>query len=488
MKQNLLVLTAILVSHISFSQCTNLVLQPDSTNGIDAYFVTVSPSTNNGNEVNILSEAWTSGGNPIEGRSLLKFDLSSIPASATIVSAKLSLYVDTASIWGTAGQPTSGNNNASYLKKVTSAWTELGVTWNTQPTADTAGQILLAQSINTKQDYTDIDVAAFAQTWVTDASQNFGVLIDMITTTQYNAMIFCSSDHPNAAKHPKLEICYINLENPCVTLQPDGADGIDAYFVTVSPGTNNGNEVNILSEAWTSGGNPIEGRSLIKFDLSSIPSGATVTTAKLSLFADSTSIWGTAGQPTSGNNNASYLKRVSSAWTEMGVTWNTQPTSDTTGQILLAQSINTKQDYTDIDVAAFAQTWIDNPSQNFGMLLDMITTTQYNAMIFCSSDHPNAVKHPKLELCYTEAVGIAEKSTDAMNVLLFPNPANDRLFIKTNDMEVEQINIYNTNGTLAMSAASIINNQLSIVNLSTGIYIAEIISKEASVRKRFLKM
>lgn len=150
MKQNLLVITAILLSQISFSQCTNLVLQPDAAYGIDAYFVTVSPTTNNGNEVNILSEAWTSGGNPIEGRSLLKFDLSSIPASATIVSAKLSLYVDTASIWGTVGQPTSGNNNSSYLKKVTSAWTELGVTWNTQPTSDTTGQILLAQSIPNK--------------------------------------------------------------------------------------------------------------------------------------------------------------------------------------------------------------------------------------------------------------------------------------------------------------------------------------------------
>lgn len=488
MKRNLLVLSTILLSHISFSQCTNLVLQPDSTNGIDAYMVTISPTTNNGNEVNILSEAWTSSGNPIEGRSLLKFDLSTIPASATIVSAKLSLYVDTASIWGTVGQPTSGNNNASYLKKVTSAWTELGVTWNTQPTADTAGQVLLAQSINTKQDYTDIDVAAFAQAWVTDPSQNFGMLLDMITTTQYNAMIFCSSDHPNAAKHPKLEICYINLENPCVTLQPDGADGIDAYMVTVSPTTNNGNEVNVLSEAWTSGGNPIEGRSLIKFDLSSIPGGATVTTAKFSLYADSTSIWGTAGQPTSGNNNASYLKRVSSTWTEMGVTWNTQPTSDTTGQILLAQSISTKQDYTDINVAAFAQMWIDNPSQNFGMLLDMITTTQYNAMIFCSSDHPNAVKRPKLEVCYTEATGVIEKSKDVMDVLLFPNPATDRLFIQTNGLEVEQINIYNATGTLVNHIKQLQNRSIDISELANGIYIAEIISKEASVRKRFMKM
>lgn len=486
MKQNILLLAAILFSQISFSQCTNLVFQPDAAGGMDAEILNINPN-NDGNQVDLVSAAWTSGGNPIEDRALLQFDLSVIPSSATIVTARLSLYADTASIWGSVGQPTSGNNNASHLKRITSVWTEMGVTWNTQPNSDTAGQILLAQSTSTKQDYTNIDVTAFVQDWVTNPTSNYGMLLDMITTTQYNSMIFCSSDHPNAAKHPKLEVCYINLENPCVTLQPDAADGMDAEILDINP-NNDGNQVNLVCAAWTSGGNPIEDRGLLRFSLSSIPSGATVTSAKLSLYADTASIWGAPGQPTSGNNNASYLKRVTSAWTEMGVTWNTQPTSDTTGQILLAQSVSTKQDYTDINVAAFAQMWIDNPSQNFGMLLDMITTTQYNSMIFCSSDHPNAAKHPKLEVCYTEATGVSEKSKDVMNVLLFPNPANDKLFIETNGLDVTQINIYNTNGSLVGQTKQLQNKSIDISELANGIYIAEIISKEASTRKKFVKM
>ncbi len=69
-----------------------------------------------------------------------------------------------------------------------------------------------------------------------------------------------------------------------------------------------------------------------------------------------------------------------------------------------------------------------------------------------------------------------------------PNPANDQLFIETNGTEIEQVNIYNAIGILVMAASSIINHQLSIENLAAGVYIAEIRTKEGSVRKRWVKM
>lgn len=75
-----------------------------------------------------------------------------------------------------------------------------------------------------------------------------------------------------------------------------------------------------------------------------------------------------------------------------------------------------------------------------------------------------------------------------MNVLLFPNPANDRLFVEANGIEITQINIYNFSGSLVGQTKQLQNKSVDISELSSGIYIAEIISKEASTRKKFIKM
>ena len=487
MKHFLLFFLAILISYAGSSQCTTVAFQPDITEGKDAFVNTSNPAGNNGNVVSIVVAAWTSGGSPLKDIGLLQFDLSSIPTNATIVTAKLSLYADPSSIWGNAGQPTYGNNNASYLKQITSAWTEAGVNYNNAPSSSAANQLLLAQSTSTNQDYTDIDVALFAQDWVSNPSQNFGMMIDMITSTQYNSMMFCSSDHPTAAKRPKLEVCY-TLPETCITLQPDSATGKDAFVNSSNPSGNNGNVVNIVTAAWTSGGSPLKDIGLLEFDLSSVPANAIVTSALLSLYADPSSIWGNTGQPTYGINNASYLKKITAAWNETNVSYTNVPSATTVDQILLPQSSSTNQDYLDIDIAAFAQQWVDNPLQNSGMMIDMITSTQYNSMIFCSSDHPTAAKRPKLELCYTTATAIIDNNKEKETLLLFPNPATNQFFIETNGTAVSEVNIYNTAGSLVSQTKQPQTKSIDISQLANGVYIAEIKTKEASVMRRWVKM
>ena len=72
-------------------------------------------------------------------------------------------------------------------------------------------------------------------------------------------------------------------------------------------------------------------------------------------------------------------------------------------------------------------------------------------------------------------------------VRIYPNPATSQLFIESSE-EIKQVNIYNTMGEVVMAVqSSTFNHQLSIINLPYGVYIAEIKTKDASVKKRWVK-
>jgi len=108
-------------------------------------------------------------------------------------------------------------------------------------------------------------------------------------------------------------------------------------------------------------------RGLIDFDLSDIPSGSTITSAKLNLYALGPGVI-TTTDLSNGHvgQNSSYLRRITSNWNANTATWNNAPSYTTSNQVTLAQSTSASQDYLDIDVAALVQDMIDNPTQSFG--------------------------------------------------------------------------------------------------------------------------
>ena len=99
--------------------------------------------------------------------------------------------------------------------------------------------------------------------------------------------------------------------DPTIKIQPTPTQSQDAMVVSDSPGTNfDGNWR--LSVGTTASA---KARSLIKFDLSTIPAGSRIDTANLQMFfsQDHTS---------SDFNVPLEARRVTQAWTESGVTWN----------------------------------------------------------------------------------------------------------------------------------------------------------------------
>ena len=191
-------------------------------------------------------------------------------------------------------------------------------------------------------------------------------------------------------------------ENTIVVLQ--GSEKMqDISFSSMNPSLNREDDYPeyLRAVAWTVSGTPAAIRSLIDFDLSTIPDNTTITSAKLTLYNndDDIAIGGPGHSKISGSNE-SVLQRVTASWDINTVTWNNQPTATNINQVLLPESTSAYQDYMDIDVTALIQYFIENPAENHGLMLKLKTEQHYRSLNFCSSDHADASKHPKLVITY----------------------------------------------------------------------------------------
>ncbi len=194
-----------------------------------------------------------------------------------------------------------------------------------------------------------------------------------------------------------------------VVLQPGACEGKDAYIVDCVPcgftNTNFGYFDEISAISWTNSGNAADGRGLFEFDLSKIPSTASVLSASLTLYNNSNPNSGNMGgqhSQLSGPNDA-FIMRVTSPWTEDAVTWGNMPSTTTMNQVYLPASTSGTQDYLDINVTSMVQSMVSDPSTNFGFMLKLATESFYRGIIFASSDHPNALLHPKLVIEYVDS-------------------------------------------------------------------------------------
>ena len=183
--------------------------------------LTLQP-TNNSNEVHfgllnsipvsdpaapeLVAAAWTSGGAPVFYRGAFKFDLSSIPITATILTAKLTLYSNPTPLNGDLINANSGPNNSMYISRITGAWTAATMNWLTQPPVSTTDQVSIAHTTQSFLDLTDVDVKNQVAAMV--SGNNYGFMIRLQNETAYNDRDFCGSRYTDASKHPKLVITY----------------------------------------------------------------------------------------------------------------------------------------------------------------------------------------------------------------------------------------------------------------------------------------
>jgi hypothetical protein len=150
--------------------------------------------------------------------------------------------------------------------------------------------------------------------------------------------------------------------------------------------------------AWTIEGNTFYHRSFLKFDLSEIPSNATVLDAKLYLYAIPNPIAGDFIKAHSGTANAFYVERITTAnWTFTGMTWAGQPVSTMSNRVLVPQSTSSFQNEV-LDVKALVQDMVVNGNNGFKFQLQ--TEAIYNVRQYASSYYANVSLHPKLVVTF----------------------------------------------------------------------------------------
>ncbi len=377
---------------------TTITLQPDAVTGKDAILDSYAPSATHASHPELNSAAWTNGGVSDNQRSLLQFDLSSIPPGAVLLNATLNLYNNPNSTNGQLNGQHFGPN-ASVLQRVTAPWQESTVTWNNQPSTTNVNEAGVAASTNPNQDYA-INVTQLFQDILANPVLNYGIMLKQQTETPYRCLLFASSNHPNAALHPMLQITYttscINVGN--LVMQPGPAVAKDAILDSYAPAATLGNHPELNSAAWTNGGITDNQRSLLEFDISSIPAGAVLLNATLNLYNNPTSTNGHLDGQHFGPNT-SVLQRVTAPWQENTVTWNNQPPTTNVNEAIVPASTSPNQDYA-INVTQLFQDILANPALNYGIMLKQQTETPYRCFLFASSDNADNTKWPKLTINY----------------------------------------------------------------------------------------
>lgn len=389
---------------VAYQSEVNVVQQPDAAVGKDAFLNESDMSLNYGAS-NFLPVQDVAG---YEIRSVLQFDVSSLPATSKILSAVLSLYQNDPSAAG----------GTVVVRRLTNDWTEGdgdgassgGVTWNdrstgvswTQGGAYTGTFVASTAILASTVAWFEWDITALTQAWFEGSMANQGLIL--LPDAAGTKVTFASSDAADAALHPKLTITYIcecgGGAAGSAVIQP-AATGEDAH---VSEGgaaaTNFGNSAFI--EISNKANNSDHG--LIRFDLSGLPATAIINSAELELNLE---------ELPSVIPQTISVHQVTTDWTESLVNWNapsgggawTTPGGDfvatpVDSTVLVPLVLGPKT----FDITALVTQW-HGGTANYGLLLT--SSVDANNIRFTSSDGATASQRPKLTVNFSCSCGVA---------------------------------------------------------------------------------
>src|SRR3989344_4778387 len=201
-----------LIKKPSLTGYTIFESQPNQTDGKDAYIRNQS-SLNYGTD-SVLKVGKTLAG--AETRSLLEFNVSSISASNTIVSAVIQLYVSTL----------NSANITIKAYRLTSSWNETSTTWNNRDESqlwwtgggDYASTAIDTVVITSANQWYNFTITSTVKGWIDGTNSNLGIILIPATGTSDGTITeFFSSDYTtDTSLRPKITIDYTSNAPPTI--------------------------------------------------------------------------------------------------------------------------------------------------------------------------------------------------------------------------------------------------------------------------------
>jgi uncharacterized repeat protein (TIGR01451 family) len=194
-----------------------------------------------------------------------------------------------------------------------------------------------------------------------------------------------------------------------VVLQGDPLAGQDTHIAQASSVQNFGTATLLLSNSQTNG----QSRILLRFDLSGIPSGATIQSAVMELYYASTR---------ASTSESLRLHRVTRSWTELGATWRssdgvnnwTAQGGDFDAAVLASATLDATADvWKQWSITSLVQSWVAGTASNFGVILESVAASGNNERRFNSSESATPALRPKLTITYVASD--LSTSTKAVN-------------------------------------------------------------------------
>lgn len=250
-------------------------------------------------------------------------------------------------------------------------------------------------------------------------------------------------------------------------------------------------------------------RALLQFDLSeAVPEGITVDSATLVLVpslvkTDGTTVtiyrlntfWGEGSSDAEGaegkgapatNEDATWTKPVASGdpWVKPGGDFDLQPIADTT--VSLGTNAHFKSDF----LTLLVNTWIEDPSINYGVIVRGNEIQIGSAIRFNSREFSDSEKLPMLHLYYQGATSALPEQVNPENFSVYPDISSGDLVIRNSYGPVKgQIELYSITGSLLFSVNQHFSEGEIRINTNieeSGIYLYRVISEAGILSGKFL--
>ena len=418
------------------------------------------------------------------GQTLIDFNLDSIlPPNAFILNASLNLYANP-NPTVSSGHENSGNNS-THIIRVLAPWDQVLSDLALSSTVTTANRVILPPSTISDQDYLNIDFTTLARNMINSSTSNNGLLFQLPFDFPGSAMNFAGRNNPDPMLRPTLNIEY--SEPTCDTLKT-GVDNNFALYISDFPGlesTNLNDIEDVAAISDTEMGLPYLGRSLLKFDITSIPNNATIVGATLDLFGNPTP------EVSLGHNfrniNTTEIVRALEPWDELTTTWTNQPAIDPNSGIQQRALVNRFESTLDIDLTELVSDFHQNPQSDFGVMLKLLLEEDERGVNYAGNI--NLTLRPTLKVCYEPLTSI-EVQDDFISLDIHPIPASENISIEYTLDQEAQVTLLNVKGQqikrFKIYEGTQMNYDLDISAYPTGTYVLNFRTEEQEISKKLI--